>query len=71
MFLSGTWLIIISDYELPFLEFYVEVLASFADDVDEADIIVKSTILVLAPKGKDTLIPDLITKATLKFVSVY
>jgi len=71
MFLSGTWLIIISDYELPFLEFYVEVLASFADDVDEADIIVKSTILVLAPKRKDTLIPDLITKATLKFVSVY
>ena len=71
MFLSGTWLIIISDYELPFLEFYVEVLASFADDVDEADIIVKSTILVLAPKRKDTLIPDLITKVTLKFVSVY
>ena len=71
MFLSGTWLIIISGYELPFPEFYVEVLTSFADDVDEADIIVKSTILVLAPKGKDTLIPDLITKATLKFVSVY
>ena len=58
MVFSGTGFIIIGRDEFPLFELDIEVLASFSKNIDEGEIVVESSLLVLASKAEDSFHRD-------------
>lgn len=56
---------------LPLLELYIQVLANFPKDIDEHQIVIKDSILVLASKANNAVILDLVPIVGFKFICLY
>lgn len=56
--------------DLPLFELYVEVLAHFSEDVDEHEVIVEDSVLILASEANDAVVFNLVPVVGLKLVGL-
>ena len=70
MLFSRTGLFIIGIDNFPFFEFYVKVLTSFSQNIDERKGIIQSSILIFTTKTENTLVFEVISQVSLKFICI-
>jgi hypothetical protein len=70
MVLSGAWSILISRHNLPFLEFYVQVLTCLSHYVDKGDVVVDKSVLIFSSETENSLHLDSTSEHWLYFVRV-
>jgi hypothetical protein len=68
--LPWTWSFLVGGKNLPFFEFYIQVLTHLAKDINEHEVIIEISILVFTSETDNSIIFNLISVVRLKFISL-
>ena len=62
MVFSGTRFIVVGRDEFPPFELDIEILTSFSKNIDEGEVVVEGSLLVLASKAEDSFHSDSVSQ---------